>query len=338
MKFILSLDYELFFGVHSGTPASCLIEPTERVIEVLERHGCVLTLFVDAACLRKLRESTEDMHRKQYQAICVQLRSLVSAGHDVQLHVHTHWEDTVWVNGRWAMETHRYRLHDFPEAERRDLVRRYVDVLEQASGLRPVAYRAGGWCLQPFPLIAEPLASAGIRIDSTVYAGGRSTNPGREFDFRQAPVADFWRFDVDPLVPTAHGRFLEIPISAFRTGPLHYWRTALGRLPGRNQQRLLGDGVALGNSRGYYLRKLLWPETTVVSVDGTRAGFLESAWREHDARGAGVFNVMGHPKSLTRESLACLDEFLGRHRSRLDPVALGCLAGRAPLSPGAGPC
>jgi hypothetical protein len=236
------------------------------------------------------------------------------------------------------MKMHRYRLHDFPPAERPGLVQRYVDVLEEASRTRPVAYRAGGWCLQPFAQIAEPLAAAGIRIDSTVYAGGRSTNPGREFDFRRAPVADSWRFDEDPLVPTMSGRFLEVPISAFSTGPLHYWRTALERFQGREQQQHLGDGVALANSRRYYLRKLLLPEATVVSVDGPRAGFLESAWNLHDSRGAGVFNVMGHPKSLTRDSLARLDLFLHRHRRRLEPVALRSFAGMTNSSSGVGPC
>lgn len=330
MKFVVSLDYELFFGVHSGTPASCMIEPTNRIVDLLESYGCLLTLFVDAACLSKLRDSGQSDHREQYDAIATQLNSLVSAGHDVQLHVHTHWEDTFWSNGRWEMETRRYRLHDFDPDQRCALVRKYVDVLEESCGARPIAFRAGGWCLQPFTPIAPSLVAAGIRIDSTVYAGGRSTNPGREFDYRRAPDLDFWRFDADPLRPEESGRFLEVPISAFSTGPQHYWRILLERLRGHAQQQNLGDGIPLANTRAYYLRKLFWPETTVVSVDGSRAALLESAWLEHAQRRAGVFNVMGHPKSLTTESLARLDGFLRQHRGDLAPATLASFSSLLP--------
>jgi peptidoglycan/xylan/chitin deacetylase (PgdA/CDA1 family) len=326
VKFLLTLDYELFFGARTGTPEHCMIRPTDRIVRLLEEHDCLLTLFVDVAYLDKLRQSREPVHRTQLLSIAEQLRSLASRGHDIGLHIHSHWEDSSWTGKEWRVSTDRFRLHDFSGAEQVAMVERYSALLHELSGQRPVAYRAGGWCLQPFANIAGALRAAGVDVDSTVYRDGRSTNPRREFDFRGAPAKDTWVFDDDPLVEDPSGWFVEVPISTFRLHPLHYWKTFVKRVSGDPAERKTGDGVALENSTGYYLRKLLWPEHAVVSVDGSRAEYLESAWRARVESGASLFNVMGHPKSLTDESLFRLQRFLQSNRSSLEPVAVSAFS------------
>jgi hypothetical protein len=57
-------------------------------------------------------------------------------------------------------------------------------------------------------------------------------------------------------------------------------------------------------------RKMLWPSTSVVSVDGYKASFLAQAAEEHRRRGHEDFVVIGHPKAITPYSLGKLDQFL----------------------------
>ncbi len=322
MKFLLTLDYELFFGRNTGSPDGCLIYPTRVLTHLLERHGLLVTLFVDAGYLDRLFRSPEKIHRCQFERIAKQLRELVGRGHDVQLHVHPHWEDTHWSEGRWQIDTTRYLLQNFSITEISTLLERYSELLRGITGHRPCAFRAGGWCLQPFGPLAAPLADAGIRIDSTVYARGRSVNPGREFDFLSAPDLDRWRFDTDPMCVSDAGLFMEIPITALRVSPLFYWQSLWKKLIRKNGDMPLGDGYALGNSGQYYFRKLFFPEDTVASIDGSRALLLERALRGVRERRHSLFNVMGHPKSLTQSSLATLDRFLSRHGNTLEACVL----------------
>jgi len=322
MKFLLTLDYELFFGRNTGTPDGCLIYPTRVLTQLLERHGFLVTLFVDAGYLDKLSRSPESVHHYQLERIATQLKELAGRGHDVQLHVHSHWEDTDWSEGRWQINTTRYLLQNFSSAEISKLLERYAELLRSITGYRPSAFRAGGWCLQPFAPLAAPLADAGIQIDSTVYARGTSVNPGREFDFLSAPDLDRWKFDTDPMCVNDAGRFLEIPITALRVSPLFYWQTLWKKLIKQTGDKPLGDGYALGNSGEYYVRKLVGAEDTVASIDGSRALLLEKALWAVRERQHKLFNVMGHPKSLTRNSLAAFDRFLTRHGSTLEACVL----------------
>lgn len=318
MRFLIGVDYELFFGSPTGTPQRCMIEPTEALLGVLEKHGARLTVFVDTAYLVKIQQSRERQHRNAFDRIAKQLQTLVSRQHDVQLHVHPHWLDSNWHEGRWHIDTQRYRLHDFSPDALADMLQEQVACLRAITGIPPVAYRAGGWCLQPFAHLAGPLHAAGIRMDSTVYTGGSSVNPGREFDFTGALSDDFWRFDDDPLAPDEAGRFLELPISTVTVPPTFYWRMLLRRLRPSDAHRAFGDGRALSGSGAYYLRKLFSWESGVASIDGARASMLPRALAERRRLGGDVLNVMGHPKSLSRVSLKLLDDFLLAHGSTFD--------------------
>lgn len=316
---MLTLDYELFFGRRTGTVEACMLEPTRHIADLVEKHGGRLTLFVDAGYLVKLNELTEHAgHRRSSASVCEQLSDLARRGHDVQLHTHPHWVDSHWTDDHWVLDTARYKLHAFDEPTRCEIVRTQAQTLAEITGVDPIAYRAGGWCMQPFTDIRAALTAAGIRIDSTVYARGVSANPGREFDFSAAPDTDYWRFAHDPLKPDAAGEFVEVPITAVATSPWFYWRTAARRLLAGQADKPFGDGEAMSGSATYYRKKLTQWEYSVASVDGERAGLLGKALRTTRARGGEVVNAMGHPKALTRRSLARLDVFLEQQRDGLE--------------------
>ncbi len=328
-RFIVSVDYELFFGEQTGSVSRCMIEPTRALVELLERHGARLVLFVDAGFLDRLKHERQNHPAlaADYDAIAGQLRELVERGHDVQLHIHPHWGDCRFDGRRWRIDTRRYKLHDFSAQERFDIVRRYKQALVEIVGERVFAYRAGGWCIQPFDAIADALAGNGIWLDSTLYRDGLSEDPKRHFDFRAMPQADHWRFEDDPLKEVADGRFVEVPISACHLSPLFFWRMTITKLLARGDHRAFGDGRAMSYGKGYYIERLTRPTHSVASIDGLKAGALERAWRQ----AGGIFNVMGHPKALTPYSLKRLEAFLRAH-PELEPITFRDLES---LRPGA---
>ena len=312
-QLLISLDYELFFGSRAGTVEKCMIEPTNAILDVIQRHGMKLSLFVDAGFLicmqkntRKYPQIVSDMEKIQQQ-----LRMLKNAGHDVQLHIHPHWEDSYYDGSGWRVDTTRYKLHDFSEQEIARIVNRYKAELVNIVGDTVFAYRAGGWCLQPFDKLAKLLKEEGIWLDSTVFAGGKSNDLLRWFDFSIAPEKSWWKFNKDPVMEDENGCFVEVPISSCRVTPLLFWRMLAIKKLMKGQHQALGDGGAMKANWQYYFRLLTSSSHSVVSIDGLKSSMLQKAWNRHKQSGSSnIFNIMGHPKSVTRYSLSKLDQFL----------------------------
>jgi peptidoglycan/xylan/chitin deacetylase (PgdA/CDA1 family) len=316
MRTLLTLDYEVFFGRKTGTVRSTLLEPTDALLKTAARHGAKLVFFVDAGFILRMRS---EMHksaalREEHDAVCRQVESVARDGHEVQLHIHPHWEDSRWDNG-WQIDTRRYALHAFAPAEIRDIVTRYAAVLRELAGPRSAfAYRAGGWVIQPFEKLGAALRDAGVSIDSTVYAEGRSEGAIQPYDFKGAPAKSRWRFEADPLVEVPDGHFLEVPIASRRVHPEFFWRFAAVKKLGGARHRAFGDGAPIALESGDLLRKLLRSTHSVVSMDGYKAGFLARAAEEYRARDLDDFVVIGHPKAQTPFSIEKVDEFLASRR------------------------
>ena len=221
---VLTFDYELYFG-QSGTPRRCLLEPTDALLAELDDLGAPGCFFVDAAYLLRLLE--ESRAAEDARLVCDQLQRMVAGGHRIELQMHPHWVDAVWLGeGRWVSPTYRYyRLRALGRERAVDLVVSTTEAM--ASIAREVdphyavqAYRAGGFCAQPFDAIGEAMDAAGLTIDSSVAAGTIAHTATHSFDYRSAPPRACWHFDTDPITPVPDGRFVEVPVSSARVGPL----------------------------------------------------------------------------------------------------------------------
>lgn len=308
---MLGLDYELFFGERSGTVERCLLEPTAAVAKIMEQAGHRLVLFVDVGCLLALKRS--QWRQQQYQTVRNQLASLYRTGHDVQLHIHPHWEDSSFGELHCNLDISRYRLHDFDADEIHDIVGRYKTELEDVIGDSVTAYRAGGWCIQPFEKLAPALKAHNVRIDSTVFRKGVSSDLGREFDFMDAPDADTWRFSKDPGVEDAGGEFLEVSISSVTLSPVYFLRNELRKRLAPERHSAFGDGAYIQHGSQYVLDRLLKRSVNPASVDGGKAAALPQAYRHTMASKRSLLNAMGHPKALTAFGLTTLQRFLRDH-------------------------
>lgn len=171
MQIFLTYDYELFFGKPTGTVEKCIIEPTNRLREIAAQTKVKFVFFIDVGYLKKLIE-LKDSNSKvahEHQLVTQQIETLVDEGHDCQLHIHPHWEDCTHNGEQWTMNTNRYKLVDFSDAEIEKIVLGYQAILANVTKKTVNIYRAGGWCLQPFSRIKKAFEKAGLKLDSSVF-------------------------------------------------------------------------------------------------------------------------------------------------------------------------
>lgn len=303
-RVVLTFDYELFFG-RSGTPEHCLLEPTDLLLAELAELGAPGCFFVDAAYL--LRIIHEPRAAEDARRVGDQIGRIVAAGHRVELQMHPHWVDAVWLGeGRWVFPTYRhYQLRTLGRERAIDLVVSSTEALaslasEALPGYAVQAYRAGGFCAQPFDIIGEAMDAAGLTIDSSVAAGTVARTATHSFDYRHVLDRACWRFETDPLTPAPAGRFAEVPLSSTRVGPRTRVRRRVDMLRHRAAYERFGDGAHMP---GYstLLGKIL-PSQTLLALESTSPDVLRSIL----ARSADAVTLIGHPKSMSPVSLAAL--------------------------------
>lgn len=318
MQVHLTFDYELFFGTDSGSAEKCILEPTEFLLGLCEKYGVHMTFFVDAGYLYALqRQQEEPVLAETLTRISRQLRRLIDLGCQIGLHIHPHWEQSFYADGKWNIRTdNAYKLSDFPDAEANDIVEKYNAVLREATGATPKVYRAGGWCIQPFSQISATLKKLGILVDSTVFPGGKFTSEHYSFDFSSVPLfSDAYRFNDNECIPDKKGDFLEIPIASWRYNPLFYWQLyGWGRMV-PSQHKMLGDGHFLAQP-GRKKSVLTSFTDNHVSSDGYYAKLLHRQAKVYERKNVAHFVVIGHPKSLTKYSMRKLEQFIATNKER----------------------
>ena len=310
---LLTFDYELFFGSNVGTQERCIIEPTQKIIKLLGKYQIKASFFVDSGYILKLQAYRKKYPKieKDYQTIIAQIEQLHAEGHEIQLHIHPHWEDSHYNGQKWIVDTTRYRLHNFSKEEVDDIVYRYKKVLTNIVGNNIFAHRAGGWSIQPFSHLKDALKKHNIWLDSTLFENGQNSSSTHYFNFKNIPNKTLWNFEDDPTKEQNSGFFKEIPISAYRLSPLFFWKLVYFKKFGGKKHKNFGDGSATGGSRVDKLRMLTQYTNSVVSMDGYKISFLEKAYKDFlKKRDKKNFVAIAHPKSMTPYSLEKLETFI----------------------------
>lgn len=213
-KVILSYDYELFFGDRSGTVQKSLIEPTNQLLDAMESVGFKGNFFIDWQMLKYLSLEKDDRCKLDHAAIVSQLKDMVRRGHRIELHIHPHWVDAKYNgDGTWNFDEFRhYSLNSFTKDEITEMFVEGTNLLESiAREIEPnykiIAFRVGGWAVQPFDILAEGFIKAGIKIDSSVMPGLHSELDNSYFDFRNAPLSQlgYYHFDMDVVTEKKQG-------------------------------------------------------------------------------------------------------------------------------------
>ena len=326
----LAFDHELSLGGVSGSYRQNLFEPTLDVLQLADDLAVKVTLFTDVLCSLRFNEQGQHGFVENYEQ---QIRHACEAGHDVQLHLHPHWQLTD-ISEHGFDPSPRYRLHDFRDDSAPDnisgIVARSVRYLREICGearsdYECVAYRAGGLSISPSTReIVAALWRNGIRIDSSIAPGYRFRSTLNSVDFTAAPMIPNWYFreDVcDSLDPRANRELLfEVPIATAPRNPINNLPALCRRLVFRARRPMTG-GVPLTETNTGPIDKLkrLFPFSSwFLSFDywWSSGEFLVSVLcqylRRFDSAPPGdiIVSSLSHPKSMGPGGLAVMREFI----------------------------
>lgn len=318
MKIAVTWDYELFFGESSGSVEKCMLEPTQKLLEIAERQGANFTFFVDTGYLTRSKSLKVDLDNV---ALVEKQIQNWSPKHETALHIHPHWEDALWENKQWVFDLKRYKLADFHTENQVEIAKRYYEHLQALSSEKIVSYRAGGWCIQPFEPVEKVFRQLGINRESSVFVGGKNVTSPYNYDFTDAPKKSKWNFDKEPCVEFEDGFFTEYPISAQQYSPLFFWKLFVkGRLR-PDLHKSIGDGKAAkgGGTKKEFLTRSHW---LCVSADGYYVTKIQAAINRAEKLGQKELVIIGHPKACTVFSLNELEKLIAKNNSKHEFVCL----------------
>lgn len=230
---ILTLDYELY-GNGSGDIYTHIIEPTERILALAEQYKAKITFFVEVVEFWRienewLKGNTMGYSNNPIDDIRKQLQEARMQGHDIQLHIHPQWVDAEYRNGAWSVNLADWRLGGYDkqgEYSLENLLVKGKATLEEwikpvDAGYECIALRAGGYNIQPSGELVKAMQTAGLKIDSSIYPGGKETGTLSNYDYSSiAADKELWQTGNELEKEGASGIY-ELPIVAF---PIKRWK------------------------------------------------------------------------------------------------------------------
>ena len=177
-KLYFTLDYEIH-GNGDGNPMELMVEPTYRLMTLLEKYNQRVTIMADVAeilCFKRYLAETgrDDYHVAEIEE---QLRDAIRRGHDVQLHVHSSYFKAQYKNGAFDQCIVEYNMAALPVERIDEMISECITYLENL--LRPIKkdykvwlFRAANWSMIPTENLYKVLVKHGITHDTSVFKGG----------------------------------------------------------------------------------------------------------------------------------------------------------------------
>jgi hypothetical protein len=341
---IFTLDYEIH-GNGQGCPMELMVDPTNRLMRLLESHGARLTIMADVAEIMRFADYRAATGRDDYhhEAIVHQLQDAVRRGHDVQLHLHSSYFNATHQSGRWRQDWTEYDFARLPYERMHWMVGTAKRWLERTlrvadAGYRCLAFRAANWSVAPAQRLSAALAAHDIVIDTSVFRDGRRDGLVT-FDYGHAYSALApWRASADDLcVRDESGPLWEVPIYAERR-----WLGAFlspGRLVRAAQSRRhrLEGGPARPDRAhrrtGGRLSRLLGRHAWKADFNQCTGRQLVRALERADQAHGGAdlpFVLIGHSKLFTPRNARSLAPLLAHAADRNERFHFDTLSGLAP--------
>lgn len=325
MYICITFDYELFFGNNIGTYDEVLFQPTYALIDALEKMEIPATFFADVCSIPVAKKYHQDEYVVGFQK---QIQYMKQHGQDVQLHLHPHWYNSVWEGGRWNFSSSGYRLHEFGESgEINQIIIDGIEYLKKTifpvdPNYECIAYRAGGFSIQPHEKLITALYDCGIRVDSSVAPHLYTKSEANFYDYRHeieklngciSDKTEWWKDN------KAGKNLFEIPIATVDKSPIAF---LIRRILAPNTIK-----ISLGPKRGSYITVHHQKESKIssyykylkgynaLSMDAYAAKYLYTQTRRFYKKEESddcVIAIIGHPKLVTDAYIENLMEYINR--------------------------
>ncbi|MBP2639676.1 MAG: hypothetical protein H6Q66_627 [Firmicutes bacterium] len=334
----LSFDHELFLGDNFATEKEILIDTTDRLLGVLEKHQVSGTFFTDVCSIMRY----EELGMNEFpNLVKEQLQRLVNSGQDVQLHIHSNWLKSCYVDGKWNFDTDSYRVQYYTEANREknnnwtmmQIIKKGKELLENLlrsewNEYSCVAYRAGGFCIQPEKELVSCLIENGIFIDSSIAPGISALNCVNSYDFRENPrkVMNWFISPTSGINGFAESceqkKIFEVPIATANRDFVQWILTKkkyINTRPHRGSfisfKECKGEDTRIERNDIFSRLRKFYSMPVVLSLDSYDAqilySFVKQIYRKYRCDDHDVYiSVICHPKLVNEKLLDNLDRFI----------------------------
>lgn len=326
----ITFDYELFFGKNFVEPKEVLFQPTEEIFSILEKEQVSATFFADVCSVFRHKDYGLFQYTNEFEK---QIQQLHSSGQDIQLHIHPHWYKSEYRDGEWDFNKKYYRIHHYgleENSEGEKIILNSADYLnELVQKVDPqykcIAYRAGGYCIQPHASVVRALQKKGILIDSSVSLMMENREDlDTYYAFTDLPDALNWYLSpsrelTDAQSEAENGNLMyEVPIGFYRRNMVDRIRTIKTGF-GIKKDKPKGYAIEIlrANVSSTTLKKILSYNQTIfqLSLDSLSAEILMIAlnrlYNQYKLKNEdGFIAILGHPKTFSGDSFANLQRFI----------------------------
>ncbi len=301
-----------------------LIKPTHLISEMLKEEGVSATFFADVLCPIRYRELHQFVFPEMFDN---QLCEMSKSGHDVQLHIHPHWLKATEVGRVVKFDRTFYRIHNWQKDDGenspiKQIIHQGKEYLERVmhtvdKNYNCIAFRAGGYCLQPECLLAPILSDEGILIDSSVCRGFSYDGDGMYYDYSDLPKVynSFFSKDVglcDALTtkPTAESGIFEVPCWGVKAFPQRIIASKKNRKITDAKPKGAGMSITPTKPLGFFDRvHNIFSAYNMLTFDFYNADsmvyMIDSIANKKDCHNNDVYiSIISHPKIQSLEHIS----------------------------------
>jgi hypothetical protein len=168
INYFLTVDLESSFintiKLQNNSYERDIHDSSKKIAKLANKYGLKVIFFIDYP-------EIEIFHQRG-KPIYDLIFDLVKEGHSIQLHIHPSL-----INNEKSPDISFYSLKRI-----REMVYEGCNTIENITGKRPIAFRAGGYSVGQWSKIYSALVKEGILIDSSTFSGAKNLH-GSTFDF-----------------------------------------------------------------------------------------------------------------------------------------------------------
>ncbi len=321
---LFTFDYELFLGSKSGTAKNCIIEPTNNILKVLGKYKIKKSLFfVDTVYLMRLMSVENDPGAEEdYELIFDQLVKILKDGHYIFPHIHPHWLEASYNKDskQWILkDLDKYRFHNISNEERDLLFSmsiNFIHEIQKKAGITYEidAYRAGGWCIQPFSDFKPFFEKYNIKYDFSVLADFKLLNDKFYYNFLNFPKEKIYRFNSEIEKAEDNGKFTEFSITNISLSKSEKMKNKIFlKILYRLNYQNFGDGLAVMKPEEKTIMSDSFVRKSNYNIEMTSLELLTGPklklYRDFTDKHSYI-HFITHPKMLTRHNLYCFERYL----------------------------
>ncbi|MDR2919317.1 MAG: hypothetical protein LBV72_08140 [Tannerella sp.] len=325
IKLFLTFNHELPLGRLNTSYNRALFDPTQKIMDIADKHNIKITLFSDILCAYRYKEWD---HENFYLPYKTQLQYAVKTGHDVQLQTYPHWLTTEY-NNTYFHPSKDFALSDFKDDNQfggiPGIIKLSIDELSNIcipinDKYKCIAYRAGGYNIYPdTELIFNSLYKNGIRYDSSLAKDYYFKSDISEIDFRKLPDLPNWIIDPSNYhlnLPDKSG-ILEIPIATIPKTifeiPTRFKLKKYAYRAIENRGKMIHTDNQIdiySKIKMLFSARMLSFDNHTLSLDYLLKIFNYTIKKYENQSNTIMLSVISHPKSMGNYSFELMDKFI----------------------------